>query len=62
MVIYEIQLQGRSYMWTASFKEAQEVKNCFDEEELAEVHKHDIPVNKDGLLHILNARATESIF
>ena len=60
MVIYEIRLVGRHYMWTASFKEAQEIKKRFNEEKLVVVYP--TPVTKDSLISILNLRATESVF
>ena len=62
MVIYEIRLTGRAIRWTHCYKYARQFIKQFDENEFAEIIKHNIPVTKEGLENILNLRATESVF
>ena len=62
MVIYEISYVGRTIEWTQSYKFARQYIKQFDDQKLVRIDKHNIPLTKEGLEHILNVKATESWF
>ena len=61
MVIYEIEVTGRTVRWTQCYKYARQFIKQFDENEYPTIIKHNIPVTKESLENILNTRAIQDL-